>query len=76
MDFSDLYQVLSESFLSFLAVGCGVSRLEMDTVFAAERKGDHTLVPFLKQRFEMSRFWDQEESQNLRDCLDLIEKTP
>ncbi len=78
MDFSDLYQVLGESFLSFLAAGCGVPKCEMESVFAAEQKGDQTLVTFLKQRFQMSRIWDDNryQSQQLRDCLEHIESRP
>src|SRR5262249_39838142 len=37
MDFDDFYQVLAESFLNYLAVGCGVSLLEMERVFEDER---------------------------------------
>jgi len=76
MDFSDLYQVLAESFLRFLADGSGVSRGEMESVFATERAGEQTLVPFLKERFKMSRLWDENRSRQLRDCLEFIEKKP
>ncbi len=76
MDFSDLYQVLGESFLSFLAAGCGVPRPEMESVIAAEQKGEQTLVTFLKQRFQMSRIWDGSRSRQLRDCLEYIEYKP
>jgi hypothetical protein len=76
MDFSDLYQVLAESFLTFLAVGCAVSRREMESVFATERAGEQTLVPFLKQRFKMSGLCDAKRSRQFRDCLELIEKKP
>jgi len=76
MDFSDLYQVLGESFLSFLAGGCGVTRREMESVFATERAGEQTLVTFLKERFEMSRLWEGKRSHQFRDCLEYIEIKP
>lgn len=74
MDFSDLYQVLADSFLSFLADGCGVSLIKMESVFAAERKGEEVLVSFLKEKFDMSRIWDEKRSRQFPDCLELIEK--
>jgi len=73
MDFSDLYGVLAESFLSYLAQGCGVSIAKMEAVFAKERNGKQTLAPLLKERFDQSRLWREERSPDLDRFLDLIE---
>lgn len=74
MDFSNSYQVLADSFLNFLAYGCGVSVNKMETVLAVERKGEHVLVAFLKEKFDMSRLADEKRSRQFADCLELIEK--
>jgi hypothetical protein len=76
MDFSDLYQVLAESFLSFLAQGCGVSNHVMDSVFNRERHGELALVPFLKSHFDMSRLWNEKRTRKLVEYLALIEQKP
>ncbi len=73
MDFSDLYQAMGASFLMFLADGCGVSRETMDEVFVAERAGEFALIAFLKERFDMSRFWDKTQTQNLEPYLSYIQ---
>src|SRR5438105_551065 len=54
MDSNDL-TVMAESFLSFLTIGCGVSAREMQSVFDAERSGEHRLVEFLSQHFDRYR---------------------
>jgi hypothetical protein len=73
MDFSDLYQARGESFLTFLADGCNVSRAEMENVFATEQSGTPTLVEFLKERFDMSRLWDDARTKKLEPFLSYIE---
>lgn len=70
---SDTYHVLAESFLNFLAIGCGVTRREMESVFTKESAGEPSLVPFLKQQFEMSRVWKRKRSLQFSDLLKLIE---
>lgn len=69
MDFSDPYSVLGESFLGFLADGCGSSRGEMAELFAAERAGASELVEYLRKRFQMSRFWADGRADKLRALL-------
>ncbi len=73
MDFSDLYQVISDSFLMFLADACGVSRRTMEEVFATEGTGKSALVTFLKERFDMSRLWDEKRTQKLELYLRYIQ---
>jgi hypothetical protein len=73
MDFSDLYQALGDSFLAFLADGCGVCCAAMEDVFAAERAGTPTLVAFLKERFDMSRLGSEEQTQKLERYLSYIQ---
>jgi hypothetical protein len=73
MDFSDLYQAKADSFLMFLADGCGVPRATMEEAFAAERAGTPTLVAFLKERFVMSRLWDEKRTQKLEPYLRYIQ---
>ncbi len=76
MDFSELYQVKSDSFLMFLADGCGIPRGTMEEVFAAERAGKSALVVFLKERFEMPRLRDEKRTQKLAPYLRFIEPKP
>lgn len=73
MDFSDCYQVLGESFLMFLADGCGEPRRVVEKAFAEERTGTPTLVAFLKERFTMSRLWDNERTFKLMHLLKHIQ---
>ena len=73
MDFSNPYYVLSESFFKYLADGCGVTAMEMEEVFADERAGKQTLVPFLRGRFDQDRLWGQNRSARLDQYLTLIE---
>ena len=69
MDFDDPYQVLGESFLGFLADGCGVSREAMAATFAAEEAGSIVLIAHLRERFQMSRLSDDGRYHALRDYL-------
>lgn len=76
MDFSDPYSVLADSFLEYLAIGCGVTGIEMERVFASERDGVSSLAEFLKERFDHSRIWNRERIQFIdryRDMLDICE---
>jgi hypothetical protein len=76
MDFSDLYQVLAESFLHFLATNCAVSLNQMELVFAKERAGEQVLIAFLKENFDLSLFWNDNRPRNLDHLLEFIEKKP
>jgi hypothetical protein len=73
MDFSDLYQAQADSFLTYLAEGCGVARSEMEAIFASERAGMPGLVAFLKERFDGSRLWDDERPRRLERLLSYIQ---
>ena len=66
MDFDTPYQVLGESFLGFLADGCGVSREAMAAVFASERAGRPALVAYLRERLQMSRLSDDDRYHALQ----------
>lgn len=66
VDFDDPYQVLGESFLGFLADGCGVSREAMAAVFTAEQAGTPSLVAYLRERFQMPRLSDDARYLALR----------
>lgn len=76
MDFSEPYSVLGETFLDYLAQGCGVTLDEMKSVFDAERSGAQTLISFLRQRFKQPRLFDETRRQKLDRYLDLIELKP
>jgi hypothetical protein len=73
MDFSQPYSVLGDSFLSYLAAAGDVSLAEMEGIFGAEQAGQETLVPFLRDRFDQSRLFDEERRRKLDRFLDLIE---
>ncbi len=62
---SDDVTVMAESFLSFLAEGCGLSAREMQEVFDAERSGEHQLVAFLSGHFDRYRLPDDEQTHQL-----------
>ena len=62
---SDDITVMAESFLSFLADGCGVSAREMQEIFDAERSGGHQLVGFLSEHFDRYRLPDDEQTHKL-----------
>ncbi len=64
MDSDDL-TIMAESFLLFLAVGCGVSARKMQSVFDAERSGKHQLVAFLSEHFDRYRLLGEERTHPL-----------
>jgi hypothetical protein len=74
MDFSDLYQVMADSFLSFLANGCGVTHKRMKEVFATERSGNPILTAFLMKRFDMSRLRFVARTRRLDSYLPHIQR--
>lgn len=57
---SDDAVLLADSFLEYLAVGCGVSVQQMGLIFTAERAGSRALVPFLTKHFRRSRLFSEE----------------
>jgi hypothetical protein len=73
MDFSEPYVVLGDCFLSYLADACGVSMLDMKSVFDEERRGREKLVPFLKTHFVHSRLYDDERFRKLERYLEMVE---
>jgi hypothetical protein len=73
---SDTYQVLADSFVSFLAQGCGVSVREMEAVFVSELITGQALVEFLRARFTIEKVWNTKRSPELDRLLDLIEQKP
>jgi hypothetical protein len=64
MDSRDV-AVLAESFLAFLANGCGVPLRKMQAVFGAERSGKRKLVPFLSKHFDFDRLLGEERTEPL-----------
>jgi hypothetical protein len=60
MDAKDVF-VLAESFLSYLAHGCGVTVEKMEAVFEDERE----LHPFLAMHFKDSRLFDDAKIDKL-----------
>src|SRR5262245_34227858 len=68
--------VLGESFLAYLAAGCGVAHGEMEAVFAAERTCGEKLVPFLKAHFDHSRLYNEMRLRSLDSYLKYIETKP
>ena len=64
MDSDDVI-VLAESFLKYLADGCGVSTRKMQEVFDAERSGKHRLVAFLSRHFDRSRLLKESRTHRL-----------
>ena len=64
MDSDDVI-VLAESFLRYLADGCGISTREMQEVFDAERSGRRQLVTFLSKHFDASRLLNESRTHPL-----------
>jgi len=73
---SDAYAALAESFLGYLAHGCDASATQMDAIFQQERSGRPTLVEFLRQHFDGTRFFDDSRYEALARYLDFIELKP
>jgi hypothetical protein len=73
MDFSQPYVVLGATFVSYLADACAVSVREMEAMFAEERAGRQTLVPFLREHFVHSRLYDDERFRKLERYLQFVE---
>lgn len=72
MDFSEPYVVFGESFLDYLAAGCGVRLTEMASVLDAERTHGNRLVPFSRERFQRSRLFVEARTTGLTRHLQRI----
>lgn len=57
---SETYSVLGDSFLRYLAIGCGVSEKKMGSIFQEERAGTPSLITFLRNRYVHKRFYELE----------------
>jgi hypothetical protein len=55
---SDDVTIIAESFLAYLAIGCGVSERKMQEIFDAERSIGHQLTAFLSSHFNHHRLLD------------------
>lgn len=64
---SDDISVLAASFLSSLAVGCGVSNRNMKALFDSERSDKRVLVGFLSQHFDLSRLLGEKRTVSLTE---------
>jgi hypothetical protein len=73
MDFSEPYSLLANSFLEYLAVGCGVTTAEMQNIFELEREEKPSLVEFLKKRFDHSRLWESNRNRSIEEYRDSLE---
>ncbi len=62
---SDDVTVLGESFLRYLADGCGVSDEEMEAVFEATRAGEPRLISFLAEHFRGTQLLEEERTAKL-----------
>jgi hypothetical protein len=61
----DSVTVLADSFLDYLADGCGVSAEEMQSIFDAERAGERRLLPFLAEHFDGLKLLEEERTNDL-----------
>jgi hypothetical protein len=73
MDFSEPYSVLADSFLEYLAIGCGITSAEMDLVFDSQRDGSGSLTDFLKGHFDQSRLWNCKRDRAIDRYLDKLD---
>jgi len=76
MDFEEPYALLADSFLEYVAVGCGVTSCDMEQVFENEREGQSTLVDYLKDHFDSSRLWADNRDRSIDRYRSLIETDP
>lgn len=74
MDFDQEYAVLGESFLDYLATGCGVGVAQMASVLVAERATGNRLVPFLRVLFQHSRMLGDARVRALAHHLGRVER--
>jgi len=66
MDSNDI-TMIADSFLSFLADGCKVSKQKMKTVLDGERAGKRGLVAVLSEHFDLSRLLGEERTGPLME---------
>ena len=76
MDFSEPYSLLADSFIEYLAVGCGITTAEMQRIFDSERDGRPALVAFLKERFDQSRHWESNRNRSIEEYRDELDLNP
>jgi hypothetical protein len=76
MDFDDPYALLGPTFADYLAIGCGVSRKEIEDLLAAEESGRSSLLEFLRAHFEHERLWPEGQENGLGPYADLIVPRP
>jgi hypothetical protein len=74
MDFDQVYAVLGESFLDYLATGCGVGAAEMESILDTERATGNHLIPFLRERFRHSRMLGDARLQSLAHHLGRVDR--
>jgi len=62
---SDGVLVLAESFLQYLAGGCGISSRQLEIVFSAQRAGKRALLPFIAEHFRRARLISEERNAEM-----------
>lgn len=73
MDFSAPHAVLGKNFLNYLAAACDVTDRQMCEVFATERAGQQTLIPFFKANFQHRRLFKQSRLDKLASLLKFLD---
>ena len=76
MDFSESYSLLADSFIEYVAAGCGVTTAEMQRIFDNERTGQPALATFLKDHFDQSRLWEATRNRSIDEYRDDLELNP
>jgi hypothetical protein len=67
------YSLLAPTFCDFLAIGCGVTREEMEQALQEEESRGGTLGDHLRSLFQQSRFWFGSVDRDVGPYRHLIE---
>jgi hypothetical protein len=72
MDFDEPYSLLAPTFTDYLAVGCGTTPGEIESLVADEKAGRSSLLDFTRSNFKQSRFWADDVDRSIGPFAALI----
>lgn len=76
MDFDEPYSLLAPTFVDYLAIGCGVTRSEIEGLIALEESGRSALLDFMRANFQQSRFWADHVERDVGRYATMIVQKP
>lgn len=76
MDFEEPYSLLAPTFIDYLAIGCGCSPAVIEKLLAEEETGSSSLLKFMRERFQQSRFWADDVNRDVAPYRTLMISRP